>query len=368
MPKSLTFLIELDFPTERAYAKNVVSTLDILTERGVEVNVFAGRSKTSLEEIRTQYDIGEAMSFNFSSVPNIPGKLILMGLLHFAKVLFKKNTVISGRFIVPIYFLSFFRKVNFEYHSPLWKQGEIYHFMFKRLMKSARCKSIVVPNKNLYLDFFETFPKYSAYREKIFLVSNGASVKDISIEKPESTAELNLGYIGSFYPGKGLEIIEELSRKVNNCKFHLAGGPVKNLKENHPGLLENSSVQYHGYLSTKEIDQLAQKVDVFLLPNAESIKTGAKSDIGRYTNPLKLFEYMSYYRPIICSDLDYLKDVLGDLGLYCSSTEDWLEAMSKLQDTALRKDYAKKIKDKFLSDYTITQRAKNIESILLSQV
>ncbi len=364
--KTLYYLIQLDFPTQRAYAKNVISTLSVLASQGVKVKVFAGGSDVSMGQLHEQYDMHDALEFNFSKVGSVKGKLIFMGLIQFMKVLFKRDVVISGRFIVPLYLLSFLREVNYEYHSPIWKQGLMYRIMFKRLLRASRCKSLVVPNKNLYLDFFKEYPELERYGKKINLVSNGASIKANS-ESPVTNSDiLNLGYVGSFYPGKGLEVIEELSKSAGNCVFHLAGGPEELLRQNHPDLLKDSRIRYHGYLSAEGIDELSKQIDIFLLPNAKSIKTGAKSDIGRYTNPLKLFEYMSYYRPIICSDRDYLKDVLDELGFYCESKKDWLDAIDKLRDINLRQDYGQRIKEKFLSNFTINHRANKIKSILLS--
>src|SRR3546814_2148470 len=63
------------------------------------------------------------------------------------------------------------------------------------------------------------------------------------------------------------------------------------------------------------------------LPNQVQVWAG-NIDIGRWTSPLKLFEYMAHGLPIIASDLPNIREVLrhGETGLLVPSgdLDSWL--------------------------------------------
>lgn len=358
--KRLHFLVELSLPSQRAYAVNVTSTLAAIGESNqVSITLYANKGKRS--DVLEYYQLPDTVALKFFHVPSFRGHQYFLSILQTLFVLFKSG-VVAGRFITPIYLLSFFRAVHFEYHSAIWKQGKLFGMMFRHLMRSKNCKSMIIPNKNLIADFLSEFPHFKAYSDKVHLISNGSKEK-MNLETKSNATRLSCGYIGSFYPGKGLEVIEELVKMRADCDFYIAGGPAELLEMNHPDLLKAQNVKLLGYLPPDQTYKLASEVDVFLLPNAPVIKTGKSSDIGRYTNPLKLYEYMSFYKPVICSDQSYLSDVLGDFGFYCNTLEEWSNSIDRLSDHEHRRSISSAIKQLFLSKYTIEKRAELVAAI-----
>ena len=61
---------------------------------------------------------------------------------------------------------------------------------------------------------------------------------------------------------------------------------------------------------------------------------GGKADISKWTSPMKMFEYMSYKKAIIASDLPVLQEILKDnynaLIVDSKNIELWKDAITNL--------------------------------------
>jgi glycosyltransferase involved in cell wall biosynthesis len=80
------------------------------------------------------------------------------------------------------------------------------------------------------------------------------------------------------------------------------------------------------------------------LPNKKSVFVNdSKDDIGKYTSPIKMFEYMACKRPFVASDLPVLKEVLVD-GYNCllaesSDIESWIKCINQIQNDESLSNY-----------------------------
>src|SRR5690606_34528442 len=108
--------------------------------------------------------------------------------------------------------------------------------------------------------------------------------------------------------GKGMEIIAKLVPRCTFAHFHIVGGRDEDLEKwNHLTRYEN--ITFYGYVNHSDIKNYISEFDIVLLPNQRNVSSNAGRDIGQWTSPLKLFEYMAMGKPIICSDLEVLKEV-----------------------------------------------------------
>src|SRR5690606_38086332 len=119
-----------------------------------------------------------------------------------------------------------------------------------------------------------------------------------------------VGYIGHLYPGKGGELIVDLSTKMPQVDFHIVGGREQDILrlKNRP---HSDNLYFHGYVPYADTKPYLNAFDIVLAPYSEKVylaKTNA--EIGNWMSPLKLFEYMSAGKPIISSDLNVLREVL----------------------------------------------------------
>ena len=106
-------------------------------------------------------------------------------------------------------------------------------------------------------------------------------------------------------------------------------------------------------------------MDVLLAPYQQKVIVGNGKNTADRMSPLKIFEYMAAGKPIICSDLPVLHEVLEHNvnALLCSpdNVDEWFETINKIRNNkelALR--IGNKAKEIFLEKYTWKIRAQNV--------
>ena len=116
---------------------------------------------------------------------------------------------------------------------------------------------------------------------------------------------------------------------------------------------------------------LKNEIDIALLPNSRNVYVGKKgnTDIGCYTSPMKLFEYMAYKKAIVASNISVLKEIIrdNDNALLASPEvlEEWVSAITRLQnDRMLYSSISCKAYDDFIRNYTWHSRCKKLNDYL----
>jgi glycosyltransferase involved in cell wall biosynthesis len=122
-----------------------------------------------------------------------------------------------------------------------------------------------------------------------------------------------IGYVGSLYPGRGVEIVLDLARRMPDVCFDVVGGSERDLAR-WKAMAMPANLQLHGFQPPARLATFYATFDVVLLPHPRHGVTGATGteDISRWTSPMKMFEYMASGVPLIASDLPVLQEVLTD--------------------------------------------------------
>ncbi len=115
-------------------------------------------------------------------------------------------------------------------------------------------------------------------------------------------------YLGSLHPWKGVEtLIRALPHVKRPAELHIVGGNEQRIAELRK-LAEELNVAlrvvFHGPVEPGRRFEYIHQADICLLPLTD---TGLG---GRYTSPLKLFEYMAAGKAIVASDLPSMRQVL----------------------------------------------------------
>ena len=67
------------------------------------------------------------------------------------------------------------------------------------------------------------------------------------------------------------------------------------------------------YIPYKDIANALAKMDILLIPYVSPITVaGTVGDVTKFTSPLKLFDYLSVGKIIMCSDFKVLREVIKD--------------------------------------------------------
>ena len=182
-------------------------------------------------------------------------------------------------------------------------------------------------------------------------------------------ADMNAGYVGHLYPGKGMETIAELATRCQNVHFHVVGGMPQDIERWRERLRGARNVTFYGFIPPSEVYRYLNAFDVLLAPYGAAVNAfGGPSDIANWMSPLKLFEYMASGKAIICADLAPLREVLvhEKTALLCQpdSIEEWSSALERLaRERNLREAIGINARAAFMKDYTWSARAEKVVGV-----
>lgn len=115
-------------------------------------------------------------------------------------------------------------------------------------------------------------------------------------------------YLGSLHPWKGVDtLVRAMAHVKQTAELHVVGGNAARVKELRALADEfdvTRRVVFHGPVEPGRRFEYIHRADICLLPLTD---TGLG---GRYTSPLKLFEYMAAGKAIVVSDLPSMRQVL----------------------------------------------------------
>ena len=197
-------------------------------------------------------------------------------------------------------------------------------------------------------------------------------IKDLQVKMFDDLAEYTniVGYFGSLYPGRGIDIIEGMAKRMPESLFVVFGPPSQNLDFERRVNKAHSNVRFYGFVSHKVIHRNMSECDFLLMPYQKTVSIGLSgSDTSKWMSPMKMFEYMAAARPIISSDLPVLREVLTDkvnaLLVTPDNIQKWVEATCSLRDdSSLRDHLAYNARLDYESKYNWSTRASVIKVLL----
>ena len=205
------------------------------------------------------------------------------------------------------------------------------HWLFTR----PNFQRLVVITQALADAYQSRFPSLSP--GKIKVVPSGAELPTSSPPATNiSSDRLKVGYAGHLYPGKGMEIVAPLARRLPGIDIHVAGGTEEDLENWRSEMQGTENLHFHGHLSPVQAEEFRSAMDVMLVPTQARMGiAGGAALSSAWTSPLKLFEAMAAARPIIASDLPSFRDVLEDkthaLLVQSDDLDQWVDALQMLE-------------------------------------
>jgi glycosyltransferase involved in cell wall biosynthesis len=151
-----------------------------------------------------------------------------------------------------------------------------------------------------------------------------------------------VGYTGHLYPGRGVDVIIELAKRLPEITFLLVGGEpehVSNLRK----VVEMQSLEnvvLTGFVNNRDLPCFHAASEILLMPYQYKVEASSGGDIAHYLSPMKMFEYLASGRAIISSDLPVLREVLNNENavlLPPDNIEDWMKAVIDLRKDHVRR-------------------------------
>lgn len=366
-------------PSRAANSVHVMLQCDAFRKIGLKVVLYAkrgSRNKDNLsKELMDTYGVDTSLIelVTFYS-PWQRGNTIYIAMMAIWCSLFsKKDDIFLSRNLYAAFFISvIFRKpILFETHQL--------EYGFQKLIQRAVVtkpwvKTIVISKKlsSCLMEHLGVAPSSSvvlhdAARSGIHTISYSERREALNNLLGEELKSWNgvCGYFGHLYPGRGIEIIEQVALKRSDCLFLVYGGNENDLKlRKSENQLHN--LRYMGHVPHPVATKIMCSVDILLMPYQSKVSIGVKRhDTARWMSPMKMFEYLASGVPLISSDLPVLREVLTD-GENCllaipDNADSWLDAIDRLiKNIELSKFIGARAKKCYEDKYTWVKRAESI--------
>lgn len=176
-------------------------------------------------------------------------------------------------------------------------------------------------------------------------------------------ARYDVGFVGSFMPGKGVEIVEKLASAMPDRSFILYGDPAMNpVAAERVALLPN--VTLGGYVHPSTIEKAFASFKVGLAPYeaAGFGKPGSSFIQASNLSSLKVVEYMSAGRIIVASRISAIEATLQHRhsGILCAPGDvaDWKQALTEIfEEPEWASSLARNAMDRYEQEFSFDTRA-----------
>jgi glycosyltransferase involved in cell wall biosynthesis len=240
----------------------------------------------------------------------------------------------------------------FEAHwIPLGQADRHYRgWLFSR-RQFRRAVFISEALRELYLDLY---PKLS--REQTLVAHDAANVPPRTPTRAlRPNPRLQVGYVGGFLAGYGIEVVEALARRRPDLDFHVVGGSDQAVADWRARTAGVANLELHGFVPPSTLPQVYAELDIVLAPYQRET---AHID---WISPMKLFEYMAHAKPLICSDFPVMREIVinEETGLLLppDSLEAWSNALSRLADPGLRARLGQSARARLEAKFTWSARS-----------
>ncbi len=313
---NICYLANVRMPTEKAHGVQIMKMCEAFAQEGHTLYLLTTARKSPIRENAFQYyDVSPSFFVQKLWVPDTVarGKVgfvfesVFFGIRGvFSRAVWRAD-VIFGRDELPLFLVSLLtrKKLIWESHTGAWGWAA------RRL--AHRASYVVVISQGL-ADFYEA---KGIAKEKIIVAHDGVDLAQFAHPEEKEVSRRRLGlpldikivmYIGRLDGWKGVLTLcnasAQLYARNPAALIVIIGGEdaqISVMQKEYPHIL------FLGFRPYREIADNQAAADVLVLPN-----TGLSEVSQSFTSPLKLFTYLASGRPVVCSDLPSIREVVDE--------------------------------------------------------
>ncbi|HYD86073.1 MAG TPA: glycosyltransferase family 4 protein [Vitreimonas sp.] len=357
----VVYIHNIAMPGREANTVNVAKMCNALSGLGVEVSLIAANGAGAAPlapALRAHY--GLEHDFDVHALPAFatrPTAAAIAGALHAQRL--GADLVWTRAPHAALAACAAGAPTLLEVHTDISAFSGLGQQAFRRVVRHRMLVGLIVISDALARHMEAMFPNLQG---RILVAHDGADDRDADPAPPKPPgAPLSVGYVGSLYPGKGVELIEALARECGHAFTVVGAGAEQRQTPNPP-----PNLRYEAAVAHADVPALLARFDVLMAPYQRSVMAAdGRTDTARWMSPLKLFEYMAARRAVVASDLPVIREVLqdGQTALLCDPDDlsAWATALARLHaDAALRNAIAEQGYQRFRSYHTWRRRAEAI--------
>ena len=304
MSQKLFYIAEFLLPVNNAYSIHVLKMCDNSIYSNYKSKLIIPRNNSRFIEIKKKYNLKNNFEIDslFTKISNLNFFLRIIFAIYVAfKIIKEKPNLVITRSLITSFILSLIKYKHFlEIHGDI--KG-FTRFIFLKL-NFINSESII---KNIFITK-NLAKNYKLNNNKYIILPDAADEKDFVKFKSKPLKKINnFYYTGSFYKGKGVELIFKIAKIFKKKNFFIYGNKdnlnIKNIPNN---------VHIKNYVPYKQIPEILNKADALLMPYSENVyySSSLNDNIGKFHSPLKMFEYLASGKLIISSNHNVLKEIL----------------------------------------------------------
>ena len=365
----ICYLANSAIPSSTASSIQIVKMCEAFSQLDNEVTLITANTKIIDRDIFDFYN--EKKKFRITKLKKFNTfplgiKYYLFSLFSiFESFKYKPDIYITRNFFSCFLLTLFKKKTIIELHHDLTIESRIVRFLIKDLkfLKSKYIKLAIAITKGVKKEYVSN--NYID-NHKINILPSGSSLI-IKKKKSLKKKSFKIGYFGSLYRSRGLELIQKLARIDKKNSYHVYGNlsmlNYKKYKTSIPNL------HYSNYVPYKVITKHMCDMDILIIPYVSTITVaGDVGDITKFTSPLKLFDYLAAGKMIMCSDFKVLREIVDMRNVIFiknyKNPFSWKMEIRKISHQSQKQLIMAHNNNKLSKNYTLKRRAKKIIELI----
>ncbi|MDA7489550.1 glycosyltransferase [Candidatus Pelagibacter ubique] len=203
--------------------------------------------------------------------------------------------------------------------------------------------------------------KHNEGLKNIIVLNDAVNLNDF-LSKRKVKKNDSIVYIGSFFLGKGLELIYSIAKKRPDFKFDLYGDTTNIILSDYK--LKN--INFFGHIKYNKIPKILAKYDYAIMPYGKKVNVKSSNlDVSNTMSPLKMFDYLASSQVILATDTNVYKHILknnyNSILIKHDKINKWIEAIDVVKKNKPLKKKLKNNAFKTAKKYTWDSRLELIE-------